>query len=47
MRSVPMGREFQFGNTNYNMATASAYDANIKWEQTATWNGGLDYGFLQ
>ena len=40
------GSEYQFGNTNYNMATASAYDANIKWEQTATWNGGLDYGFL-
>jgi TonB-linked SusC/RagA family outer membrane protein len=40
------GSEFQFGNSNYNMATASAYDANIKWEQTATWNGGLDYGFL-
>ncbi|HEV3410941.1 MAG TPA: SusC/RagA family TonB-linked outer membrane protein [Puia sp.] len=40
------GSEFQFGNTWYNMATASAYDANIKWEQTATWNGGLDYGFL-
>ena len=40
------GSEFEFGNNNYNMATASAYDANIKWEQTATWNGGLDYGFL-
>jgi len=37
---------FQFGNTYYNMASPSAYDANIKWEQTATWNGGLDYGFL-
>lgn len=36
----------QFGNTFYNMATPAAYDANIKWEQTATWNGGLDYGFL-
>jgi len=40
------GSEFQFGNTNYNMATAAAYDANIKWEQTATWDGGLDYGFF-
>jgi TonB-dependent starch-binding outer membrane protein SusC len=38
--------EFQFGNTNYNMASPAAYDANIKWEQTATWNGGIDYGFL-
>jgi TonB-linked SusC/RagA family outer membrane protein len=40
------GSEFQFGNNYYNMATASAYDANIKWEQTATWNAGIDYGFL-
>ena len=38
--------EFQFGNTNYNMASPAAYDANIKWEQTATWNGGIDNGFL-
>ncbi len=38
--------EFQMGNTMYNMASASAYDADIKWEQTATWNGGIDYGFL-
>ncbi|MFI3240050.1 MAG: TonB-dependent receptor [Bacteroidales bacterium] len=22
------------------------YDANIKWEETTTWNGGLDFGFL-
>ena len=29
------------------MASASAYDANIKWEQTASWNAGIDpYGFL-
>ena len=38
--------EMQLGNTNYNMASPAAYDANIKWEQTATWNGGIDYGFL-
>jgi len=38
--------EYQFGNTSYNMASPAAYDANIKWEQTATWNGGIDYGFL-
>ena len=35
----------QFGNTYYNMASPAAYDAAIKWEQTATWNAGLDYGF--
>jgi TonB-dependent starch-binding outer membrane protein SusC len=36
----------QFGNTYYNMGTPAAYDANIKWEQTATWNAGLDFGFF-
>jgi TonB-dependent starch-binding outer membrane protein SusC len=40
------GSEFQFGSTNYNMASPAAYDANIKWEQTASWNAGIDYGFL-
>jgi TonB-linked SusC/RagA family outer membrane protein len=38
--------EVLFGNTYYNMGTPAAYDAGIKWEQTATWNAGLDYGFL-
>ena len=38
--------QVQFGNTFYNMASPAAYDANIKWEQTATWNAGLDYGFM-
>jgi iron complex outermembrane receptor protein len=36
----------QFGNTFYRMATPAAYDANIKWEQTASYNAGIDYGFL-
>jgi TonB-dependent starch-binding outer membrane protein SusC len=40
------GSQFQFGNTNYNMSSPAAYDANIKWEQTASWNAGIDYGFL-
>jgi TonB-linked SusC/RagA family outer membrane protein len=37
----------QFGDSVYNMASPAAYDANIKWEQTTTYNVGLDYGFLQ
>jgi TonB-linked SusC/RagA family outer membrane protein len=40
------GTQVQFGNTYYSMGTPAAYDANIKWEQTATYNAGLDYGFL-
>jgi TonB-linked SusC/RagA family outer membrane protein len=37
---------YQFGNSYYNMLTPAAFDANIKWEQTATANIGLDYGFF-
>ncbi|GEP98043.1 SusC/RagA family TonB-linked outer membrane protein [Chitinophaga cymbidii] len=35
----------QFGDEYYNMGSPAAYDAGIKWEQTATWNAGIDYGF--
>lgn len=35
-----------FGNTYYSQGTPSAYDAGIKWEQTETYNAGIDYGFL-
>ena len=38
--------QVQFGNTYYNVATPSAYDATIKWEQTEAYNAGIDYGFL-
>ncbi|RAJ77508.1 iron complex outermembrane receptor protein [Chitinophaga dinghuensis] len=38
---------YQFGNNWYNMQAPAAYDKNIKWEQTATWNGGLDFAVLQ
>jgi TonB-linked SusC/RagA family outer membrane protein len=40
------GSAVQFGNEWYYMGTPAAYDAGIKWEQTATWNAGIDYGFL-
>lgn len=36
-----------FGNTWYYMGTPAAYDANIKWEQTAAYNAGIDFGFLK
>ncbi len=37
----------QFGSNYYNVGAPAAYDANIKWEQTAAYNAGIDYGFLQ
>lgn len=39
-------KRYLFGDKWYNMYKPAAYDAEIKWEQTATTNIGLDYGFL-
>jgi len=37
---------YQFGDFYYLTLRPEGYDANIKWEETTTWNIGLDYGFL-
>lgn len=37
---------YQFGDKYYNMYRPSAYDKDIKWEQTETYNAGLDYAVL-
>ncbi len=39
--------QYQFGDTFYNTLRPDPYDANIKWEQTTTYNIGLDFGFLK
>ena len=39
--------QYQFGNTFYNTLRPNPYDANIKWEETTTYNIGLDFGFLK
>ncbi len=36
--------QYQFGNSFFNMARPGAYDANLKWEETAQYNVGLDFG---
>lgn len=38
--------EYQIGNTFYQMYRPGGYYANRKWEQTATTNLAIDYGFL-
>ncbi len=38
--------QYQFGNTFYQVNRPVGYDANIKWEETSTFNVGLDFGFL-
>jgi TonB-dependent starch-binding outer membrane protein SusC len=38
------GLKYQFGNTYYDVLRPNPYDANIKWEETASSNIGLDFG---
>ena len=38
--------QYQFGNTFYNMYAPGGYYGGRKWEQTATTNLGLDFGFF-
>jgi iron complex outermembrane receptor protein len=39
--------QYQFGDTFYNTLRPGPYDANIKWEETTTFNAGLDVGILK
>lgn len=38
--------QYQFGDQFYYMYRPAAYDQEIKWESTETYNAGLDFGFL-
>lgn len=37
---------YRFGNNFLNTLRPEGYDRNIKWEETVTYNAGLDYEFL-
>ncbi|MBA3647107.1 MAG: SusC/RagA family TonB-linked outer membrane protein [Chitinophagales bacterium] len=37
--------QYQFGDQFYYVLRPDGFDANIKWEQTVTYNAGLDFGF--
>lgn len=37
---------YPFGNNYYITLRPEGYNENIKWEETTTWNIGLDYAFL-
>lgn len=41
-----VGTQYTFGNSTYYTYNPQSYLSNLIWEQTATWNMGLDYGFL-
>ncbi len=36
---------YQFGDKFYTVLRPDGYDAGIKWEETTSWNAGLDFGF--
>ncbi|MBV6427668.1 MAG: TonB-dependent receptor SusC [Haliscomenobacter sp.] len=38
--------QYQFGSSFVSTLRPEGYDANIKWEETETYNAGLDFGFL-
>ena len=37
--------QYPFGGTPYITIRPEGYDANIKWEETTTYNAGIDFGF--
>jgi len=38
--------QYQFGDAFYYMSRPANYNPEIRWEKTATYNAGLDYGIL-
>jgi len=41
-----LGSRYSFGNTDYTTVFPQVYNPDLKWEETATANIGLDYGFF-
>lgn len=41
-----VSHKYPMGNTDYQYITPNAYNPDIKWEETHTWNAGIDFGFL-
>jgi iron complex outermembrane receptor protein len=39
--------QYQIGSTFYNYYSPAAYDPDLRWETTTTYNAGLDYGFAK
>lgn len=39
------GAFYQFGDKFVNISRPDGYNPNLKWEETTTWNAGLDFGF--
>jgi len=46
-QSVNAAAQYQFGSTFYSFSRPTAYNPNLTWESTTTYNLGVDYGFLK
>ena len=44
--STDLSHRYPFGNSYLYPVTPSSYNADIKWEETHTWNAGIDFGFI-
>jgi TonB-dependent starch-binding outer membrane protein SusC len=44
--SLVTGSQYTFGNTVYSVGAPSAYNPKLKWEETTTYNAGLDFGLF-
>ena len=40
------GANYFFGDEQIALIRPDAYNPDLKWEETTTWNAGIDYGFL-
>lgn len=45
--SSELGAYYQFGNTFYQTLRPEEYDINLRWEETTTYNAGLDFGLFE
>ena len=41
-----LSNQYTVGNTPYNTVIPQVYNPDLRWEQTASFNFGLDYGFI-
>ena len=46
-KSTNGGAQYQFGNTFYSFLRPTAYNEDLTWESTTTYNAGLDFGFFK
>lgn len=44
--SIDNSAQYLLGNTYYTTLRPEGYDTNLKWEETVTYNVGLDFGFV-